>query len=78
MARYIYDCGNDCCGKSCSCKDGGEKACCWQEVEAPIGQAPETVECPECGKEMKRSWKNLNIAGKVEGGTNGGSKLGRN
>lgn len=76
MARYIYDCGNDCCGKDCSCKESG--TACWQEIEAPIGEAPETVECPKCGKEMTRSWKGLNIAGKVEGGTNGGSKLGRN
>ena len=75
MARYVYDCGNDCCGTNCACKKTGET--CWQEIEAPIGQAPETIECPTCGKDLKRSWKNLNIAGKVEGGTNGGNKLGR-
>lgn len=74
MARYVYDCGQN-CADGCLCKESGA---CWQEIEAPIGQAPESIECPKCGKEMKRSWKNLNIAGKVEGGTNGGSKLGRN
>jgi predicted nucleic acid-binding Zn ribbon protein len=47
-----------------------------REVEARIGEAPKTALCP-CGLTMRRSWKNLNISGKVEGGTNGGAKIGR-
>jgi putative FmdB family regulatory protein len=62
MPYYVYEC-LDC-----------EK---WTEVQASIGKAPKEVDCDGCSNKMQRSWKNLNVAGKVEGGTNGGFKIGR-
>lgn len=48
-----------------------------KEVQASMGDAPEHPKCPECRKKMRRSYKDLNIGGNVEGGTNGGTRLGR-
>jgi hypothetical protein len=47
-----------------------------REEQARIGEAPKQVSCP-CGLVMRRSWKDLNISGKVSGGTNGGNQIGR-
>lgn len=48
-----------------------------EEIQAKIGQAPDHIECFKCDKTMRRSFRNLNVAGRVEGGTDGGIKIGR-
>lgn len=61
MPYYVYKCDKGCA----------------KEIFAKIGEAPDKVKCDTHDCWMPRSWKNLNISGKVQGGTNGGSQMGR-